>query len=65
VILSSAGASCTSRSEDLLSLLNEMKSYSIFKFDIGCVNNANLCSNVKCVILLEGGPSSSSKAISL
>nr|CAB3496345.1 unnamed protein product [Digitaria exilis] len=37
-ILSSAGASCKSRSEGLLSLLNEESSYSIFKFDIGsCV----------------------------
>ncbi|CAL4913803.1 unnamed protein product [Urochloa decumbens] len=37
-ILSSAGATCRSRSEGLLSLLNEESSYSIFKFDIGsCV----------------------------
>ncbi|KAK3151198.1 hypothetical protein QOZ80_3AG0242930 [Eleusine coracana subsp. coracana] len=37
-ILSSAGATCRSRSEGLLSLLNEENSYSIFKFDIGsCV----------------------------
>lgn len=37
-ILSSAGATCRSRSEGLLSLLNEESSYSILKFDIGsCV----------------------------
>ncbi|XP_062216034.1 uncharacterized protein LOC133916403 isoform X1 [Phragmites australis] len=37
-ILSSAGATCKSRSEGLLGLLNEESSYSIFKFDIGsCV----------------------------
>jgi hypothetical protein len=52
-ILSSAGASRMSHSEDLLSLLNEEKSYSIFKFDIGCVNHARLFSDVKCVILLH------------
>ncbi|RLN16996.1 uncharacterized protein C2845_PM02G01830 [Panicum miliaceum] len=34
-ILSSAGATCRSRSEGLLSLLNEESPYSIFKFDIG------------------------------
>ncbi|KAL6644753.1 hypothetical protein ACP70R_016361 [Stipagrostis hirtigluma subsp. patula] len=33
-ILSSAGATCKSRSEGLLSLLNEESSYSIYKFDI-------------------------------
>ncbi|CAD6210626.1 unnamed protein product [Miscanthus lutarioriparius] len=37
-ILSSAGATCRSRSEGLLSLLSEESSYSILKFDIGsCV----------------------------
>jgi len=37
-ILSSAGATCRSRSEGLLSILNDDSSYSIFKFDIGsCV----------------------------
>ncbi|WVZ56475.1 hypothetical protein U9M48_006996 [Paspalum notatum var. saurae] len=37
-ILSSAGSSCRSRSEGLLSLLNEESSYSILKFDISsCV----------------------------
>ncbi|ONL96612.1 hypothetical protein ZEAMMB73_Zm00001d028631 [Zea mays] len=37
-ILSSAGATCRSRSEGLLSLLSEESSYNILKFDIGsCV----------------------------
>lgn len=36
-ILSSAGATCRSRSEGLLSLLSEESSYSILKFDIGSV----------------------------
>lgn len=37
-ILSSASATCRSRSEGLLSLLNEESSYNIFKFEIGsCV----------------------------
>lgn len=36
-ILSSAGATCRSRSEGLLSLLSEESLYSIFKFDIGYV----------------------------
>ena len=36
-ILSSAGATCRSRSEGLLSILNDDSSYSIFKFDIGFV----------------------------
>jgi hypothetical protein len=36
-ILSSAGATCRSWSEGLLSLLNEESPYSIFKFDIGIV----------------------------
>ncbi|KAL5218085.1 hypothetical protein ABZP36_018769 [Zizania latifolia] len=34
-ILSSASATCRSRSEGLLSLLSEKSSYSIFKFEIG------------------------------
>uniref|UniRef100_A0ACD5WZL5 Uncharacterized protein n=1 Tax=Avena sativa TaxID=4498 RepID=A0ACD5WZL5_AVESA len=37
-VLSSAGATCRSRSEGLLSLLNEESSYNILKFEIGsCV----------------------------
>lgn len=36
-ILSSAGATCRSRSEGLLSLLSEESSYNILKFDIGSV----------------------------
>jgi len=35
--LSSAGATCRSRSEGLLSLLSEESSYNILKFDIGSV----------------------------
>lgn len=36
-VLSSASATCRSRSEGLLSLLNEESSYNILKFEIGCV----------------------------
>jgi hypothetical protein len=38
MVLSSAGASCRSRSEGLLSLLNEESSYNILKFEMGCVS---------------------------
>jgi hypothetical protein len=37
-VLSSAGATCRSRSEGLLSLLNEESSYNILKFEMGCVS---------------------------
>jgi hypothetical protein len=50
-ILSSAGATCRSRSEGLLSLLSEESSYSILKFDIGSVT-WRLFSDVRYLFLL-------------